>query len=336
MSTTRNVIIIGSGPAGHTAAIYAARANLEPLMFEGFMAGGIAAGGQLTTTTEVENYPGFPTGIQGPELMKMMREQSLHNGTEIITKTVDKVDLSVQPYKVYVGKDTYETKTIIIATGATAKKLPITGLDDYWMRGISGCAVCDGALPFFRDKRLAVVGGGDVAMEEALYLTKFASEVVVLVRKGQDDLKASKAMQERALNHEKIKFMFYTEVQEAHGDDMLTHLSIVNNQTQEVRALEVWWLFFAIGHTPNTKFLDGQIQLDETGYILTKPGTTRVVDPAQYAGKVSCGVATIPGVYAAGDVQDHVYRQAITSAWTWCMAALEAEKYITGGMSEHY
>ena len=239
MSTTRNVIIIGSGPAGHTAAIYAARANLEPLMFEGFMAGGIAAGGQLTTTTEVENYPGFPTGIQGPELMKMMREQSLHNGTEIITKTVDKVDLSVQPYKVYVGKDTYETKTIIIATGATAKKLPITGLDDYWMRGISGCAVCDGALPFFRDKRLAVVGGGDVAMEEALYLTKFASEVVVLVRKGQDDLKASKAMQERALNHEKIKFMFYTEVQEAHGDDMLTHLSIVNNQTQEVRALEV-------------------------------------------------------------------------------------------------
>lgn len=314
MSPIKNLIIIGSGPAGHTAAIYAARANLEPLMFEWFLAGGIAAGGQLTTTTDVENFPWFPTGIQGPELMQRMRAQSIHNGTEIITKTVDRVDLSVQPYKVYVGKDIYETKTIIIATGATAKKLDVPGVDDYRMNGISWCAVCDGALPIFRDKRLAVVGGGDVAMEEALYLTKFASEVVVLVRKWPNGLKASKAMQERALNHEKINFMFYTEVQEAHGEDMLTYLSIVNNQMQEVSALEVWGLFFAIGHTPNTGFLDGQVALDETGYIITTPGTTKT---------------SVPGVFAAGDIQDHIYRQAVTSAGTGCMAALEAERFLS-------
>lgn len=250
-----------------------------------------------------------------------MREQSIHNGTEIITKTVDSVDLSSAPYTVTVGKDTYQTKTIIIATGATAKKLNVPGVEEYRMRGISGCAVCDGALPFFRDKRLAVVGGGDVAMEEAIYLTKFASEVVVLVRRGEENLKASKAMSERALNHDKITFKFYTEVVEAHGDDMLTHLTLINNQTQENEVLEVGGLFFAIGHTPNTTFLDNQIELDETGYIVTKAGTTET---------------SVPGVFAAGDVQDHIYRQAITSAGTGCMAALEAERYITGEMGAQY
>lgn len=332
MSTIENIIIIWSGPAGHTAAIYAARADLKPLMFEGFLAGGIAAGGQLTTTTEVENFPGFPTGIQGPELMENMRKQSLHNGTRIETKTVDAVDLSVRPYKVMVGANTYETKSIIIATGATAKKLDAPGVKEYWMRGISGCAVCDGALPLFRNKVLAVIGWGDVAMEEAMHLAKFGSKVLVLIRRGKSDLRASKAMQERAFANEKIEFLEYTEVQEVLGDgNLITGLKVINNQTQEVSEIAVGGLFFAIGHTPNTGFLAWQIQLDDAGYILTKPGTTRVVDPAKYTGKVSCGVETIPGVFAAGDVQDHIYRQAITSAGTGCMAALEAEKFV----SEH-
>ncbi len=330
MSTIENVIIIGSGPAGHTAAIYAARADLKPLMFEGFLAGGIAAGGQLTTTTEVENFPGFPTGIQGPELMENMRKQSLHNGTRIETKTVDAVDLSVRPYKVMVWANTHETKSIIIATGATAKKLDAPGVKEYWMRGISGCAVCDGALPLFRNKVLAVIGGGDVAMEEAMHLAKFGSKVLVLIRRGKADLRASKAMQERAFANEKIEFVEYTEVQEVLGDgNLITGLKVINNQTQELSEIAVGGLFFAIGHTPNTAFLAGQIQLDDAGYILTKPGTTRVVDPAKYTGKVSCGVETIPGVFAAGDVQDHIYRQAITSAGTGCMAALEAEKFVS-------
>ncbi len=324
-----NIIIIWSGPAGHTAAIYAARADLKPLMFEGRLAGGIAAGGQLTTTTEVENFPGFPTGIQWPELMDNMRKQSLHNGTRIVTKTVDKVDLSVRPFQVFVGADTYETNSIIIATGATAKKLDIPGVKEYWMKGISWCAVCDGALPIFRDKPLAVIGGGDVAMEEAMHLAKFGSKVTVLIRGSKDNLKASKAMQERAFANPKIEFMEYTEALEALGEKLLTWLKIVNNQTKVESQIEVGGLFFAIGHTPNTGFLDGQLQLDETWYILTKPGTTKVVDPAHFTGKVSCGVETIPWVFAAGDVQDHIYRQAITSAGTGCMAALEAEKYLS-------
>lgn len=324
-----NIIIIWSGPAGHTAAIYAARADLKPLMFEWRLAGGIAAGGQLTTTTEVENFPGFPTGIQWPELMDNMRKQSLHNGTRIVTKTVDKVDLSVRPFKVFVGSDTYESHSIIIATWATAKKLDIPWVKEYWMRGISGCAVCDGALPIFRNKVLAVIGWWDVAMEEAMHLAKFWSKVIILIRGSKDNLKASKAMQERAFANPKIEFLEYTEAVEAIGDTLLNGLKIINNQTKEISQIEIGWLFFAIGHTPNTGFLDGQIQLDDSWYILTKPGTTKVVDPSKFTGKVSCWVETIPGVYAAWDVQDHIYRQAITSAWTWCMAALEAEKYLS-------
>ena len=309
--THKKVIIVGSGPAGHTAAIYAGKALLEPLMFEGFMAGGIAAGGQLTTTTVIENFPGFPTGIDGSELMMKMRQQSLNSGAQIQTLTVDSVDLSSKPFKVNVGNDTYTADTLIIATGATAKRMGLKGETEFWQKGISACAICDGGLPIFRNKKIVVIWGGDAAMEEAIHLTHFASEVVVLVRK--DTLRASKAMQERALNNPKITFMRNTEAEEALGDKFLTGVSVINNKTEEKSLIECAGLFYAIGHQPNTAFLNGQLELDEAGYILTKPGTTQT---------------SVAGVFAAGDVQDKKYRQAITSAGSGCMAALEAEKYL--------
>ena len=309
--THKKVIIVGSGPAGHTAAIYAGKALLEPLMFEGFMAGGIAAGGQLTTTTVIENFPGFPTGIDGSELMMKMRQQSLNSGAQIQTLTVDSVDLSSKPFKVNVGNDTYTADTLIIATGATAKRMGLKGETEFWQKGISACAICDGGLPIFRNKKIVVIWGGDAAMEEAIHLTHFASEVVVLVRK--DTLRASKAMQERALNNPKITFMRNTEAEEALGDKFLTGISVINNKTGEKSLIECAGLFYAIGHQPNTAFLNGQLELDEAGYILTKPGTTQT---------------SVAGVFAAGDVQDKKYRQAITSAGSGCMAALEAEKYL--------
>ena len=309
--THKKVIIVGSGPAGHTAAIYAGKALLEPLMFEGFMAGGIAAGGQLTTTTVIENFPGFPTWIDGSELMMQMRQQSLNSGAQIQTLTVDSVDLSSKPFKVNVGNDTYTADSLIIATGATAKRMGIKGETDFWQKGISACAICDGGLPIFRNKKIVVIWGGDAAMEEAIHLTHFASEVVVLVRK--DTLRASKAMQERALNNPKITFMRNTEAEEALGDKFLTGISIINNKTGEKSLIECAGLFYAIGHQPNTSFLNGQLELDEAGYIKTKPGTAQT---------------SIAGVFAAGDVQDKKYRQAITSAGSGCMAALEAEKYL--------
>jgi len=306
-----NVIIIGSGPAGHTAAIYAARASLKPLMFEGLFAAGVAAGGQLTTTTEIENFPGY-ISIGGPELMVKMREQSEHCGTRIVTDTVEKVDLSSSPFKVFVGGQEYQTKALIIATGATAKRMNLPGEDRLWQKGISACAVCDGGLPFFRNKVLAVVGGGDSALEEAGYLTKFASKVLLLVRR--DVLRASKVMQERAKHNPKIEILFNTLPLEVLGDKSVTGLKIKNTQTNVESTLEVGGLFYAIGHLPNTAFLDGQLELDESGYIKTKPGTAQT---------------SVPGVFAAGDVQDKVYRQAITSAGTGCMAALDAEKYLS-------
>ena len=309
--THKKVIIVGSGPAGHTAAIYAWKALLEPLMFEGFMAGGIAAGGQLTTTTVIENFPGFPTGIDGSELMIHMRQQSLNSGAQIQTLTVDSVDLSSKPFKVNVGNETYTADTLIIATGATAKRMGIKGEAEFWQKGISACAICDGGLPIFRNKKIVVIWGGDAAMEEAIHLTHFASEVVVLVRR--DALRASKAMQERALNNPKITFMRNTEAEEAHGDKLLTGVSVINNKTGEKSLIECSGLFYAIGHQPNTSFLNGQLELDEAGYILTKPGTTQT---------------SVDWVFAAGDVQDKKYRQAITSAGSGCMAALEAEKYL--------
>ncbi len=309
------VVIIGSGPAAHTAAIYAARANLEPVMFEGFMAGGIAAGGQLTTTTEVENFPGFPEGISGPELMEKMRKQSLKFGTTIITETIFKVDFSTRPFKLwregFEEEDPVLAHSVIIATGATAKRLNIKGEDLFWQRGISACAVCDGALPIFRNKPLVVVGGGDSACEEATYLTKFGSVVYLIHRR--DKLRASKIMQERVMKNPKIKIIWDSAVIEALGDNVLQKVKVQNLKTNQVQELEANGLFYAIGHKPNTDSFVGQIELDEDGYIITKPGTTQT---------------NIAGVFAAGDVQDKRYRQAITAAGTGCMAALECEKFL--------
>lgn len=313
MSTSiENVIIIGSGPAGHTAAIYTARAALQPLMFEGFMAGGVAAGGQLTTTTEIENFPGFPEGLPGPDLMDRMRAQSTHCGARVETETVHSVNLSKRPFTVVTDSGEFQARTLIIATGATAKRMQIPGEDRLWQRGISACAVCDGALPLFRNKPLVVIGGGDTACEEASYLTKFGSTVHLLVRR--DQLRASKAMQERTKSNPKIAIHWNTEALEAVGDKVLSGVKVRNNKTGAEVVLEAAGLFYAIGHEPNTKFLDGQVDLDETGYIKTVPGTSRT---------------SVTGVFAAGDVQDKVYRQAITAAGSGCMAALEAERFLS-------
>ena len=307
-----NVIIIGSGPAAHTAAIYCGRANLKPLMFEGMMAGGIAAGGQLTTTTEVENFPGFPKGISGSDLMARMREQSAKCGVTIKTVTVDKVDLKSQPFQVTAGKETFETKTVILATGATAKRMNLPGEDRLWQRGISACAVCDGALPIFRNKPLVVIGGGDSAIEEASHLAKYGLKVYVIHRRNE--LRASKAMQDRAFANEKIEIVWDSVPVEAVGDTVLSGVKVKNVKTEEETVLEASGLFYAIGHKPNTDFLEKQVEMDETGYIVTKPGTTQT---------------NVKGVFACGDVQDRFYRQAVTAAGTGCMAALEAEKYLS-------
>ncbi|MEA3227073.1 MAG: thioredoxin-disulfide reductase, partial [Planctomycetota bacterium] len=298
-------------PAAHTAAIYCGRANLQPLMFEGMMAGGIAAGGQLTTTTEVENFPGFPEGISGQDLMTRMREQSVKCGTTIKTVTVDKVDLSARPFKVTAGSETIEAKAVIIATGATAKRMNLPGEDTLWQRGISACAVCDGALPVFRNKPLVVIGGGDSAIEEAVHLTKYGSKVYIIHRR--DELRASKAMQQRAFDNEKIEIVWDSVPVEAQGEKMLTGVKIKNVKTEEETVLEASGLFYAIGHKPNTDFLEHQVEMDETGYIMTKPGTTQT---------------SVEGVLACGDVQDKRYRQAITAAGSGCMAALETEAFL--------
>mmetsp|Transcript_10814 Transcript_10814/g.14103 ORF Transcript_10814/g.14103 Transcript_10814/m.14103 type:complete len:324 (+) Transcript_10814:153-1124(+) len=314
MTETRNTIIIGSGPAGHTAAIYASRAALEPLMFEGFLAGGVAAGGQLTTTTDVENFPGFPDGILGAQLMDNMRKQSLAVGTEIKTETVDSVDLSSKPYKVVAKGKTYLAHTIIIATGATAKRLGIAGEETFWNRGMSACAVCDGAAPIFRNTPIAVVGGGDSACEEANFLTKYGSKVYMLVRR--DQLRASKVMAKRAMENPKIEILYNTEAVEALGDDVLQQVKVFNNKTKEEDILDCNGLFYAVGHIPNTKFLDSQVDTDKDGYIITKPGTAET---------------NVHGVFACGDVQDRQWRQAITAAGSGCMAALSVEHYLADG-----
>ena len=306
------VVIIGSGPAGHTAAIYAARANLNPVMYEGFMAGGVAAGGQLTTTTEVENFPGFPDGIDGTKLTQLFREQSVKYGTTIFTETITKVDFNTRPFKLYADDTLIEAETVIIATGATAKRMNIKGEHEYWQRGISACAVCDGALPIFRNKDLAVIGGGDSAIEEATHLTKFGSKVYLIHRR--DTLRASKVMQDRAINHPKIEILWNTEVSEAIGGaGGISAIVLKDTVTTSTRTLNVGGLFYAIGHTPNTEVFKDFLKLDEVGYILTKPGTTQT---------------NIDGVFAAGDVQDRVWRQAITAAGSGCMAALEAERFL--------
>ncbi|KAI5956489.1 TRR1 [Candida jiufengensis] len=310
------VTIIGSGPAAHTAAIYLARAEIKPTMYEGMLANGVAAGGQLTTTTDIENFPGFPQGINGTKLMEQMKEQSERFGTEIITETISKCDLSKRPFKLWTefneDEEPITTDAVIIATGASAKRMHIPGEGDYWQQGISACAVCDGAVPIFRNNPLAVVGGGDSACEEALFLTKYASKVYLLVRR--DQLRASSIMQKRAKNNEKLEILWNTEAKEAKGDGkLLQSLLIYNNKTKQESELKVNGLFYAIGHIPATKIFEGQLKMDDTGYIVNKPGTAET---------------SIEGVFAAGDVQDKIYRQAITSAGTGCMAALECEKFI--------
>lgn len=308
------VVIIGSGPAGHTAAIYAARANLNPVMYEGFMAGGVAAGGQLTTTTEVENFPGFPEGIDGTKLTQLFQEQSAKYGTTIHTQTITKVDFSKRPFTIWSDDEEIKADSIIIATGATAKRMFVKGEDVFWQRGISACAVCDGALPIYRNKALAVIGGGDSAVEEANHLTKFASKVYLVVRR--DQLRASQIMQKRAMEHPKIEILWNQTVVEAKGGaGGLTSIVLESTKDKTQKDLEVGGLFYAIGHVPNTEIFKGQLNLDETGYIITKPGTTQT---------------NVEGVFAAGDVQDKVYRQAITAAGSGCMAALEAERWLEG------
>lgn len=310
------VLIIGSGPAAHTAAIYTARAELSPILFEGFMAGGVAAGGQLTTTTEVENFPGFPEGISGPDLCDRFRAQSKRFDVRIFTETVTKLDLKSRPFKYWTDEQEGEADVVILATGATAKRLEIEGAGDgpdgFWQRGVSACAVCDGALPMFRGQPLAVIGGGDSAMEEADFLTKFASKVYVLVRR--DELRASKIMANRATANKKIEFLYSHACTAALGSDGLEKIRVKNLKTDEERELDCLGLFFAIGHTPNTTFLDGQLELDESGYVVTEPGTTKT---------------SVPGVFAAGDVQDRKYRQAITAAGTGCMSAIDAEHFLS-------
>ncbi|EDK45726.1 thioredoxin-disulfide reductase [Lodderomyces elongisporus] len=310
------VTIIGSGPAAHTAAIYLTRAEIKTTLYEGMLANGVAAGGQLTTTTDIENFPGFPQGISGTTLMERMREQSERFGTEIITETISKCDLSQRPFKLWTefneDEEPITTDAIVIATGASAKRMHLPGEDKYWQQGISACAVCDGAVPIFRNNPLAVVGGGDSACEEALFLTKYASKVYLLVRR--DQLRASSIMQKRAMNNEKLEILWNTEAKEALGDgNLLQALKIYNNKTKEESELKVNGLFYAIGHIPATQIFANQLKMDDDGYIQTKPGTAQT---------------SVAGVFAAGDVQDKIYRQAITSAGTGCMAALECEKFI--------
>lgn len=311
------VVIIGSGPAAHTAAIYLARAELKPVLYEGFLANGIAAGGQLTTTTEVENYPGFENGIGGSELMDAMRKQSERMGTQIITETIAKVDLSKRPFKYWAeyeeDGEPHTADAIIIATGASARRLGLAGEEKYWQNGISACAVCDGAVPIFRNKPLVVIGGGDSAAEEAMFLTKYGSHVTVLVRK--DYLRASKTMAKRLLANKKVTVKFGYVGEEIKGDakGLMSQMVIKNVKTGELETMEANGLFYAVGHDPATALVKGQIETDEEGYVVTKPGTS---------------YTTVEGVFAAGDVQDKRYRQAITSAGSGCVAALEAEKFL--------
>jgi thioredoxin reductase (NADPH) len=311
-SSVRNVLIIGSGPAGHTAAIYAARANLKPLMIEGLARGGIP-GGQLMITNDVENYPGFPEKIEGPVLMKNFRDQSIVQGVEIITDDVVKVDFSKRPFTVWVGdgKQEYKAKTVIIATGAQAKWLGLPSEAALQGKGVSACAVCDGA--FFRKQDVIVVGGGDTAMEESMYLSGLCSSVTLIHRR--EAFRASKTMQARVLANPKIKPMYDSAIEEILdvSQGQVTGARVKNLKTGKTTDVAVTGVFIAIGHTPNTDLFVGQIDLHDNGYIRTRPGTS---------------TTNVPGVFACGDVQDFTYRQAVTAAGTGCMAALDAERWL--------
>jgi thioredoxin reductase (NADPH) len=308
----RKLVIVGSGPAGYTAAIYAARANLAPLLFEGFMAG--PAGGQLMTTTEVENYPGFPNGILGPDLMNAFREQAAKFGTDILTEDVVSVDFSKRPFLITGGSTKVEAEAVIIATGATAKRLDIEGTrdDQFWQKGVSSCAVCDGAIPIFRGKHLYVIGGGDSAVEEAIFLTKYASRVFIVHRR--EELRASKIMAERALNHPKIEMLWNSVIEEVKGSKVVEKIILKNVGSGAIEEREAGGVFFAIGHQPNTNFLQNQLTTNPAGYILVNAGST---------------YTNVEGVFAAGDVQDPTYRQAVSAAGSGCMAALDAERWLS-------
>ena len=304
MNAIRNLIIIGGGPAGYTAALYAARADLEPLVIEGF-----AFGGQLMITSDVENYPGFKDGILGPELMQEFRAQAERFGAEYLTDDVTRVDLSERPFRVYVGDDEYLAETVIVATGATARQLGLPSEQALQGRGVTYCAVCDAA--FYRDKEVVVVGGGDSAMEEAIFLTKFAPKVTIIHRR--DEFRASSIMLERARANDRIEWITNAVVDEVLGDQKMTGVRLRDTRTDEMSEVPAEGLFVAVGHDPNTKLFVDWLDHDDAGYLVTKPGST---------------ATNIPGVFAVGDVQDHVYRQAVTAAGSGSMGALDAERFL--------
>jgi len=304
MSDVRDVIVIGGGPAGYTAALYAARANLNPLVIEGF-----SWGGQLMITSDVENYPGYPDGIMGPEMMAECRRQAERFGTEFVTDDVTRVDFSERPFRVWIGDDEYRSRAVIVATGASARWLGIESEEQHKGRGVSACATCDAS--FFREKNVYVVGGGDSAFEEALFLTKFATNVHLVHRR--EEFRASRIMVDRAEANDKLDFVLNAEVEEILGDAKVEGLRLRNTASGETWEVEADGLFVAIGHDPNTELFRDQLDHDAGGYLVTKPGTTET---------------NIPGVFAAGDVQDHTYRQAVTAAGSGCMAALDAERFL--------
>jgi thioredoxin reductase (NADPH) len=305
-SVTRvRLAIIGSGPAGYTAAIYAARAELEPVVIAG-----AAFGGQLMITTEVENYPGFPEGVSGPELVELFQKQAERFGSKILFEDAIAIDFGVHPFHIETESQSFQADTVVVATGARAKWIGLESEEKYVNRGVSACATCDGAL--YRGKPIAVVGGGDTAMEEALFLTRFATEVIVIHRR--DSLRASKIMAERAQRHDKIRFQWHSEVAEVLGDEKaLTAVQLRDVRTGALSKLDVGALFVAIGHKPNTDLFRGVLDLNPQGYLVTEPGSTRT---------------NVPGVFACGDAMDPVYRQAVTAAGTGCMAALDAERWL--------
>ena len=310
-SDARSILIIGSGPAGLTASIYAARANLKPLLIEGFNAGGLIPGGQLMFTTDVENYPGFPEKVSGQDLMERFRKQAEHQGTEIVTADVSKVDFSVYPFKVWVEETLYQAKTVVIATGARANYLGLPSEDALKNKGVSACAVCDGAL--FRGEDVAVVGGGDTAMEEASYLSGLCRSVTLIHRR--DEFRASKSMIARVVANPKIKILYSHVVEEVLDvkEDRVTGIRVKSLKTGDGHVVPVAAMFVAIGHTPMTELFTGQLEVHPNGYLKTVPGSTRT---------------SVPGVFASGDVQDWTYRQAVTAAGTGCMAALDAERWL--------
>ncbi len=300
----RKVVIVGSGPAGYTAAVYAARAELEPVVVAG-----LQSGGQLMLTTDVENYPGFPEGVTGPEMMELFQAQAERFGTEIVMEDATRIDLSTRPFRVDTDERRFSADALILSTGASARWLGLPSEERLQNRGVSACATCDGAL--YRGKAMAVVGGGDTAMEEALFLTRFATKVTVIHRR--DELRASKIMQERALDHEKIEFLWNAVVEEVLGDDFVTGLRVRDLKTGQETELPVEALFVAIGHQPNTELVRGQLELDDVGYVKVEPGTTRT---------------SVEGVFASGDAMDPTYRQAITAAGTGSMAAIDVERWL--------